>query len=196
MVRSTWYETYLRNTIDEAWGLAGLGTWEKSKIVQARERMWTQNVFRFGHAEFKMPPGQLDIPVWSSEWSLWLEPSGSYQPREGGRIKALRTVGRVPRGHVKGLMGEDRTLGETQHLLSRGRKRPGGGSWKKIQSRRWARREWVMNAKEVDHFKEEAAFSVKCFHSLSPIFYVCSYAKFFIAFANDENRYGTNRAKM
>lgn len=67
-MRSNCYEKYLGNTVCKAWGLAGL-TWErsKSKIMQAREREWTQSVLRIGQTELKMLLGQVGIPVWSSE---------------------------------------------------------------------------------------------------------------------------------
>ena len=57
-----------------------------------------------------MPLGQLGME------------SGSYQHREGWTIKALRMVRRKLAGMLKGKQAEDKTLGETQHLLSKRRK--------------------------------------------------------------------------
>lgn len=105
-------KTDIRNTLEIQ--LVRFGDWldlgcekdKESKIVQFRKRERTWNVFRAGHTELKMPLGQLDKPVWSSEGSLWLEIlSGSYQHRQGEEINALRTIGRELSEHVKGRMG-------------------------------------------------------------------------------------------
>ena len=47
---------------------------------------------------------------------------GSYQHKEEERIKALRIVGREPSGMFKGKWAGEKALGETQPLLSQGRK--------------------------------------------------------------------------
>lgn len=98
----------------------------ESKIVQARERERTQSVFRVGHTEFKMPLGQLSIPVWSSEGidvtvgRYYCQ--GVISIGREGRLKFCKWLEENLVGMLTGKQAEDKPLGETQCLLSKGRK--------------------------------------------------------------------------
>lgn len=164
-----WEVTDIRNTLEIQ--LVRFGDWldlgcekdKESKIVQFRKRERTWNVFRAGHTELKMPLGQLDKPVWSSEGSLWLEIlSGSYQHRQGEEINALRTIGRELSEHVKGRMGWRQNPGIKPAFTQQGEKMTPVEDPEKesrVEGEPEESESWMQRS---DHFKEEVIIGIKC----------------------------------
>lgn len=128
-----------------------------------------------------MPLGRLDKPVWSSGESLWLEVlSGTYRHREGGKIKVWEWLEKNLVDIWNGKQAKHKSLGETQHLLSKWRKWLQWNTLKRIQrSRRRSRRGWVTDANGGDVSGRRRWLLVSSF-----IIFPCTFCVFPYSFFN------------